>query len=280
MNEPLTTWENRIHTVASTLPYPPTPDVAAAVREKLEVSHGRQHQNWARLAWMVLLALVVTMGLLAVPQVRAAVLRFFQIGAITIFETGSVIEPTADVPQTPDAEQPVTAVPEAILPATATPLPLYAPLTFTDFTEPMTWEEAQANAPFTLRLPTYPADLGEPNRMYGQESTQGQTFIFTWQDPEEDEERVWLALYEIWGENFAWKQAENIQQTAVHGREAIWVDGPHLFQLQNGRVESWQFVAGSVLVWWANEGITYRLEGAESLAEAIRIAESLTAIEE
>jgi hypothetical protein len=282
MNEQQATWENRIQDIASTFTYPPTPEMTMAVREKLRARRDRKPQRQTRLAWVIVLALLLAAGLLAVPQVRAAVLRFFQIGAITIFETGNAVEATAEVSDTPIVESPITAtstlfsagVPETIIPATATPLPLYVPLTLTDFATLTTLAEAQAFAPFTLRLPAYPADLGMPDAVYIQESSQAQTVIFTWQEPA-NAEVVRLALYEIWGDNFALKQAEQLQQTSVNGRDAVWVEGPHLFRLQDGRVESWQFVPGNVLIWWTADGVTYRLEGAESLAEAIRMAESL-----
>ena len=76
------------------------------------------------------------------------------------------------------------------------------------------------------------------------------------------------------------ENAPLIMETAVNGRPAFWVMGPHTFMLTNGRAQEWQFIEGNVLIWWTGKNLTFRLEGAESLTEAIRMAESLHEVEE
>ncbi len=71
-----------------------------------------------------------------------------------------------------------------------------------------------------------------------------------------------------------------IAETAVNGQWAIWLEWPHQFRLADGRWQEWQFIESNVLIWWAREGLTFRLEGADSLTEAVRIAESLHKYEE
>ena len=69
-----------------------------------------------------------------------------------------------------------------------------------------------------------------------------------------------------------------IEYTTVRSSEAFWISGePHLFFYEGGdgaiRQETVR-LAGNVLL-WEDDGITYRVEGADSLREALRVAASL-----
>lgn len=290
MNEPNAQWENRIKTVASTFTYPPTPDVTRGVRQTLAAQTGRRPHRPGALAWAVVLVLLLVTVLLAVPQVRAAVLRIFHIGAITILEIEDLAEgpppapgqgrpPSATAVTAVTAVPTVTVVPPGMTPVTAVPQPSAAPLQLAGFATAVTLNEAQVMSPAPLYLPAYPADLGEPDHVYIQDTFGVQATIFTWQD-EADPAQTRLALYQIWVDQYAYKGAAVIQETTIDGRRAIWLEGPHYFQLQSGRLHPWQFVEGNVLIWWAEAGVTFRLEGAKSLTEAVRIAESFILWEE
>jgi hypothetical protein len=69
-----------------------------------------------------------------------------------------------------------------------------------------------------------------------------------------------------------------IEFTSVRASEAYWIGGePHLFfyEGRDGAIRQETLrLAGNVLL-WAEDGVTYRVEGAGSLAEAVRIAGSL-----
>jgi hypothetical protein len=67
------------------------------------------------------------------------------------------------------------------------------------------------------------------------------------------------------------------QETQVNGQRAIWTEGPYPLLLSNGNVSWDRLVEGHVLIWKAGN-ITYRLETGLSLAEALKIAESLKPI--
>jgi hypothetical protein len=99
--------------------------------------------------------------------------------------------------------------------------------------------------------------------------------ILVWRDPAPAGE-VRLALYQIGLPYYGLKVAplHVITEVRVNDTPAFWVSGPHEIRLTTGAVEEWLFVEGNVLIWTEGE-ITYRLEGAASVAEAIRIAESL-----
>lgn len=242
----LAQWAERVQEMAASFPYPPTPDSRAAVQQRIGSRPLRRPTFTPRLVWVVV-AVALLLALLAVPQVRAAMLRIFQIGAITIFEADASVSHTG-----------IWADKPAALPLVAQGLAVEVSLA-----------EAQTAVPGGLYLPTYPADLSAPDEVYLAETGWPQTVIFVWNEPTE------LALYQISAEPFAYKGAPIIEETAVNGQWALWLVGPHRFMLADGRWQEWQFIESNVLIWWARDGLTFRLEGAESLTEAIRMAESL-----
>lgn len=69
-----------------------------------------------------------------------------------------------------------------------------------------------------------------------------------------------------------------VEHTTVRSSEAYWIGGePHLFfyEERNGDIRQETLrLAGNVLL-WNEDGVTYRVEGAASLTEALRIAGSL-----
>jgi len=244
-------WEQRVRETAVSFPYPATPDVSRAVRQRLTTRPPRISAVRRRAAWAVALVLLIIGGLLAVPPVRAAVWRIIRAGAITIF----INEPAP------------TAVP---------PTPTLQPINefMFDLAEPITLAEAQAQARYPLQLPTYPDDLGEPDQVYLHGTAWPVTIIMVWLEPGQPDQ-VRLSLYYIETDNYAYKGIENIEVTTVNGQEAFWLEAPHTFQLQDGRSPRRLFVEGRVLIWWTDDGVTHRLESGLSLTEARRIAESL-----
>ncbi|MDX1612938.1 MAG: hypothetical protein R3300_01435 [Candidatus Promineifilaceae bacterium] len=253
-NREMEAFEQRLVETAAYLDYPPTPPVAAIVRQRL------RHQQTAparptrllaaALATVVLLLIVI----LTVPPVRAAVLEFLQIGAIRIFTT-----PATDAPTVPE----ISGLPE--------------------LAGETTLSAAHSAVAHPLRLPTYPPDLGPPDRVYrqalGAAGDLDLAVILVWLDPQRPD-RVRLSLYHIEVPYYGLKQVgiDNVQQTEVSGRLAYWVEGPHRLRLASGEMSEWLFVAGSVLV-WSDGVVTYRLESGLPLQEAVRIAESLAPLE-
>ena len=127
-------------------------------------------------------------------------------------------------------------------------------------------------------MPAYPEELGEPDRLYASREDRPGLIIYVWHEPGQPEQ-IRLTLYEIHAEDYGYfKQTERLAQTSVNGRSAIWIEEPHYFRMEDGGFRPWQFVPGAVLI-WMEDGLTYRLEGAPSLGEAVRIAESLEAQE-
>lgn len=241
------TFEKQVQRLVVAFEYPPTPDIAGKVRPLLTTPPQKIFRPGRRLAW-VLVLLLLAVSLLAVPGVRAALVQILRAGGITIF----VGEETA-----------VDGVP----PLLSEQLPA--------LTVPITLDEAVARFP-NMQLPTV---LPPPDDIVLHEEPVWDTaVIFLWRDAA-DPQQIALSLYQINVPQYAYKGGEMLEMTVVNGNQAFWLVGPHYFRLQDASAEEWLFVEGSVLIWW-DGNVTYRLEGAGSLAEARRIAESLQIIEQ
>lgn len=253
-------WEARLRDAARAFPYPPTPNIAGAVWAQLAEEAGQKAglRVSRRLVWAALIVLLILGGLLAVPQVRAALVEYLQIGAIRIF----LVEPTP------------TSTP---LPSTSTPQPTATPLaSLLDLAGETALAEAQQETGFPIRLPTYPADLGQPDAVFLQQLG-GPVVVLVWLDDAEPN-RVRLSLHQLGPGTFGDKgDPGRVEETLVNGRRAIWAEGPYILQYRHGSRVDYdlrRLVEGHVLI-WTEDGITYRLETDLALAEAVRVAESL-----
>jgi len=228
--------------------YPPTPPIAASVRRELE-GRGRARSSpyWrARLAWAAAIALVAFAALLLIsPGVREAVARFLGLDTVRIEYVATLPSPT-------------------IQPTPARPL-----------AGETTLDQAQAQAHFDLRLPTYPTNLGEPVSVYfqdfGPENPQARQAILIYPDFTLYEAQGWVYFKSI-------DSSTLLEEIEVNGARGLWLSGgEHFVQVQTsaGRanVEP-RRVEGNVLAWEAG-GVTYRLETQLPLEEAVRIAAAL-----
>jgi len=265
MNEP---FEDRLSELARQFSYPSTPAIAEKTMARLRVRPAPRPAR-RRLTWGFAVAIVFLAASMVVPPVRAAVLEFIRIGVVRIFP--------APLPA-PSLEVPRTALTKPILPVIATPAMQATSLI--PFLEQLagdsTIEQARAKIGFPIPLPTYPSDLGQPNRVFVQD-TNAWMVILVWLKPT-DPEQVRMSLYLI--EEGSWTldkyQPKFIQRTSVNGQPAIWALGPYPLVLRDGNVEWTRLMDGNALI-WAEGRITYRLETNLSLEEAVRIAESLRA---
>lgn len=277
-------WEERLRDAAAGFEYPPTPDIAGAVRQRLRSKRmaarpvvASAHPSWRRRWVVVAVALaIMLLGLFAVPGARAALIDFLRIGAIR------VVLPTA----TPPAPAP-TATLVAAAPArapTASPRPTGRPLptptvigTVLNLAGETTLDELRRHLP--LKLPAYPDNLGPPDRVFLQD-WDGPVGVLVWLKPDQPEQIRW-SLHLLTSGQMARKFAnENtlIEETEVNGRRALWMRGPHLLELYERATgdRGGRMVVGDVLI-WTEDNRTYRLEtpGDVPLAEAVKIAESL-----
>jgi hypothetical protein len=253
-------WEALIRQSAKALPYPPTPNIADQVTARLagERSHRamRPYASWRPL-WVAGALLALLLGLWSVPPVRAAILEFLQIGAVRIWFTEPTPEPTLAPTTTPQA----------------TPTPLQSLLNLAGATTPA---EAEAQAGFSIRLPTYPTGLGPPDGVFYQE-VGGPVVVLVWMNPEKSNQAEYSL--QIFGEGAVVNKISPsvVMTTTVNGNPAAWTSGPYLLAYGSGREAEWEMrylVTGHVLI-WTEDGLTYRLESDLSMEEAIRMAESL-----
>jgi hypothetical protein len=216
---------------------------------------------WARWqTWAAAAALILAM-LLAVPPVRATVLEFLRIGAVRIF-----------LASTP------TSFPTA--PTVGTPGPIASrPLASAlDLAGETTLAQARQQTAFAIRLPSYPQDLGQPDRVFVQDLG-GTAVVLVWMDPN-NRGQVRLSLHELGpGIDVQKNQPPAIERITVRGQPAVWTAGPYMLEIYSGKPGEHEeaarrLVTGHVLVWAEGE-ITYRLETDLLLDEAVRVAESL-----
>ena len=239
--------EQQIITIAQAFPYPETPHVGRGFREKLaERSRPQSVPRPYRRALAITFALLLVLAsLLAVPQVRAAVWEWLQIGAIRIFNPENVPAPTIPPVATPDLLQLGSSV---------------------------TLNEAQEALDFPI---LHPPDLGPPDAIYLQESYGSGVVSLVWWDaaaPAQIRAMLWqLGIPEF---VHKWVYLDQMTETTVNGHRAYWLTGPHPLQLLDHEVSPPRLVTNTVLI-WTDGSITYRLEGDFSPEEATRLAESM-----
>jgi hypothetical protein len=271
-------FEGQLLAISKEMDYPRTPDVAGFVMDRLRGDSSFKGQGargkgrtrfFARpLAWSLAVLLILCSSLMLIPSARAAILEFIQIGVVRIFRT----EPTLPAPSNQQ-------FPATIVPVTATPYSTAEPLIpiLERLAGEMTLEEAQQTVDYPLLLPSYPSDLGPPDRIFVQDAD-GDMTILVWTDPQQPDEAR-MSLHIIPPGSWAVKKIDPmlIEETTVSGQRAIWAIGPYPLRFSNGDLDFIRLIDGHVLIWAEGE-ITYRLETDLSLEEALKIAESLKAI--
>jgi hypothetical protein len=255
--------ENRLTQAAQSFLYPSTPDIVRAVRVKLD-SPQRLTLTW-KLALAVVLAAIAI--LLAVPEVRAGLVGIFRIGVVRIF-------PATPTPTPTNTRVPVIRIPteeptQMVVFPSATPdlVDLF------DLFGETTLESARQRASFPIPLPTYPSDLGVPDRVYYQ--PRAKMIILVWMQPD-DPQKVRISLHMLGPDSAIVKKMDPqvISETSVNGQYAVWTTGPYPVQIRANDYDFARLVEGHTLI-WEQDNITYRLETDLSLEEAVRIAESL-----
>ena len=257
-------FETQLRSLASGMDYPPTPDIAGSVRARLRASTPPRLMN-RTLARSLVVTLVLIASLMLIPPVRAAVIEFIQIGIVRIFRS----DPAPAPEETPGTRVPVTATPGPTLPAL---IPLLE-----EIAGETTLGDAQRMVEYPILLPAYPAELGEPDRVFVQDA-EGFMTILVWIDPQQTD-RVRMSLHIIPEGSWAIEKVSPtiLRETEVNGQRAVWAVGPYPIRLFNGDLQFRRMIDGQVLI-WEGDGITYRLETDLPLEEALRVAESLEPI--
>jgi len=260
-------FEKRLISISKGLDYPRTPNIAGSVLTRLRTSTRPRFVS-RRLAWSLTIILILFSSLMLIPPARAAIIEFIQIGIVRIFRNTPTPPPV-----------PFEGPSSTIIPGTATPGPTSQPLIplLENLAGEMTLDEAQQTVDYPILLPSYPADLGHPDRVFVQDAD-GNMAILVWIDQQRPE-RVLMSLHFLPRGSWAIDKVDPmlIKETNVNGERAIWTVGPYPLKLYNGDMEFTRLINGHVLI-WADGDITYRLETDLSLEETIKIAESLEPI--
>ncbi len=256
-------FEKQIYSIAQQMTYPRTPDVARHVM----IRSGRKPRVVSTgLAWSLTVIVVLLVSLMLIPPARAAILEFIEIGIVRIFP------PSTESP----IKSPQPATPQSLAPVTSTPY-LESSRLLLDLSRlagETTFANAQQRVPYSILLPTYPASLGEPDHTFVQDAD-GEMTILVWLD-RNDSQKVLMSLHFIPSESWAIKKLQplTVEVTEVNGHSAAWTTGPYFLLLSNRSSDLTRMIDGHVLI-WEQGNITFRLETALSIEEAIRVAESL-----
>lgn len=263
-------WEEHVQQLAADFVYPTTPSLSDSVARRL-AKKSVVHQRPLRPLWaFLLIGALLFATAWGIPTVRAALLEWLDIGAVRIWLVDGPT-PMPAVAPTASATTLSTGAPTAQIEDVTASAPMRL-----DFAGKTTLTEAQVQVEFPLLLPTYPSDLGMPDHVYLQHA-EGDSVIFVWMQPWQPE-HVQMSLHILGPGAFVWKmQPLELEEVEVNGDLAFWTEGPYYLQVVDSSGEAWgnrRLVDGHVLI-WADGEMTYRLESALSLEEAIRVAESL-----
>lgn len=240
-------FEEFIRDQASQFPYPRTPHLSASVRGRLAARTRRPgHLTLGRAGAMLVIVFAVLV--VSIPEARAAVRAALQVGVVNLITGdggGTPVEPGA-------------------APSGLVGIELLAGET--------TLEGARQQAPFGIRLPAYPPDLGEPDKVFFQDSL-GPMVVLVWLEGE-NSGRVSMSLH-ILGDDVSLLKLEPqvLAETEVAGSAAVWTEGPYLLVLEGAGPQQARLIEGRVLI-WTRGGETYRLETDLALEGARRVAES------
>lgn len=257
--------ENALRGLDTSRMFPPAPDFAARVGDRLRVEPSEVEPAPANVVPMrrrlgivaAIAVLAVGAALLAVPTSRDTVAGWFGLRSVSVV--------------------PVTATPE--LPVTPVRL---------DVGSPLPLERAQRIVEFDILVPDLEW-LGEPDETYYQDWPPGGQVALVYQNrpgglPESNLAGVGLLITQfeadlnVGGYGKGIPQGTTIEEVIVNGGHGIWIEGDlHTFFYTdregnpgNERIR----LAGNVLVWEVGD-VTYRIESSLPRERVFQIAESL-----
>jgi len=242
----MTELERALVSLGHELEVPEAPDVAAAVRARLEPRRGRRTiRAPRRLAVAVALVLLAALlATLAIPDARSAFFRALHIGGASI----ELVDELPEVPAEPDLE-----------------------LTLG---QRVTLAEARGEAGFdVLRLDDQPdaVYLGHRGTVWLLHGTPARPRLLLAQTPFHSVDQE-LLLKKLTA------PGTQVEPVAVDGAPGVFLSGdPHFLLLLDelgNPVEDSARLAGNVLL-WSHDGVAYRLEGGFDRERAVELAQSL-----
>jgi hypothetical protein len=252
--------ERALRDLGPRYPYPPTPNLANRVRQRISarpVAQPRRLELWRdprRLA-LVAAVLFVLLGAaaLANPVTRDAIAHFFHVQGVIVNRQAS-------------------------------PLPSFSPVTPLDLGRRTTMADAQSKVGFTIAVPP---GLGEPDAIYVVGGIPGGEISLAYTPrpgiPVVKQTGLGVLVSEFRGDlnpGFIMKGVGNgttAEEVSVHGDPGWWIAGqPHMIYVEvggTGQTVTLRMAANTLI--WEHAGVTYRIESSLSKAEAFRIAAGL-----
>ena len=251
--------ERTIRELGARYPYPPTPNLAVAVRRRIvarPVAPVRRLTLWRepqRLALAAALVLVlVGTALLVNPTTRDAIAHFFHVPGVIV--------------------------------SRVSPLPSVSPVTPLNLGRRTTLVDAQSAVSFTIAVP---ARLGAPDAVYVATEVPGGEVALAYTPrpgfPLVKQTGLGVLITEFRGDlipGFLTKEvgpSTTMEETSVNGDPGWWLAGePHLVFVQvSGTDYQVQLRMAANTLIWAHAGVTYRIESGLSRADAFRVAAGL-----
>lgn len=243
--------ERELRALAGSVAFPRTPDLAAAVRARIEADLPRRAvAGWRPLALAIATLVVATGAVMAVPAARTAILEWLGLRGVSI-----------------------ERVPER------STIPLGGDLALG---RAVTLAEARARATFRVRVPRLDA-LEQPDAVYLSAAYASGGYVSFVYGSGGDVRLLVTQFRARIDEGFIQKLVApetTVERVKVRGASiAFWIEGaPHeIFYVdERGRVlPDTARLAGNTLLWQLGD-VTYRIEGARTFEEAARIARSMT----
>jgi hypothetical protein len=230
--------EQRLQELGRELAFPPEPDLAPRVRERV---HGRPFP-WRAVAVAFAVVVLAVAAAFAVPQARSAILRWFHLGGATV-ERVETLPPASE---------------RSLMHGLGRRLPL---------------AEAERRIGFDLVLP--PLER-KPARAYVIGDSVATVLLRS------HRRTVLLSQFLSAGDETMLKKlsvnATVIEPVDVRGDPGLWLEGaPHVLawiDRSTGYRQRPTRIRGNVLI-WIHGGLTLRLEGRLSKAQALELARSI-----
>jgi hypothetical protein len=275
------------------LAYPPTPNLAAPVRQEIARRPVRSPRFWEtwlpnqrRLAFALVVLIALAGAVLAFsPEARTAVAERLGLRGVLIREIPAVPTPLPAVPTPPATASAAVASPAAA--AQSPPVPAIAPSIGARLSlgQSTTLEEVRSGLTFQVPLPSA---LGPPDEVYLANMPPGGQVALVYYPrpdlPQANTTGVGLLLTAfqgsvpngIFGKGIP--PGTRIDEVKVNGGPGYWIEGdPHTFfyldSRGQGRSETTR-LAGNVLLWEQNQ-LTLRIESALTKDQVLRIAASV-----
>lgn len=281
--------ENALFRAGREMAYPATPAIAVNVRAQLTREPVAAPRPWLRVFVPLAAALILALALLLfIPVTRDAVAQFLGLNGLRIFYATPTptAQPTpSPLPSPTPRAASGTGTPTLTRTPTPRPTPTRTVKPFTLCCE-TTLADAQQRARFKLLVP--PNEM--PSRVYYQSVyDNGEQVVMVFGDPAKPRFTLYQAQQWIYGKIVQGGFGKLIDpqtvisETTVRGKRALWFTGaPHLVMMLNSQgepiYETERTVDANTLAWETgtlDSGIIYRIETKLSLAETVKLAESL-----